>query len=132
MFNPKTLLLVSKNLLKESTDSNFLRTVLNRSYYSCFMEVRKRKGKVKSDEWLTHGKAWKSVNEKNKGLGSKLDLLFAFRKIADYSLESEEKVELRSGAKEKVKIDRKTAENSITLAENFLEGLKAINLPANC
>lgn len=123
LFEPDTLISLAEGLLEEGIAEPKIRTVMNRCYWACFLTVRKKYGKIRSDQWLKHKKAWQKVNGRNKYLGSILDTLYGFRKVSDYSLKEKEETKLRSGAKMKVRINEERAEEAIKLAKQFLSDL---------
>lgn len=120
LLNPQDLLSFSEKLLEDASKVK-VRTILSRCYYSCFLAIKKGMGKLKSTQVLLHKHAWKKVNRNNKALGSLLDELFHYRIVADYSLQKQEVVELRSGVKRTVKINEAYAKKSIKIAKKFFK-----------
>lgn len=102
-----------KNILD---DEALIRTVMNRCYYAVFLVLREKLG---LPENTTHRKVYEEVKRKNIKLAGYLDILWVYRRGADYYLHSP--VVLRGWAiTHRVSFELDKAERCIDIAQRAL------------
>ena len=129
VFNPEELLDVAKDLINDHSESK-IRTICNRSYYSCYLTIKKSKKKVNATDKLSHENAYNYLQSMKKGaLKTYYYDLNRFRVAADYGLHSYQTGEISTSIKQKreppVDLElKKTGEKAIIFAENFIKLFK--------
>jgi hypothetical protein len=89
-FDPKELIDVAKALIINHSESK-IRSICNRTYYSCYLTIKKSQRKVKATEKLKHESAYNYLQSKKKKSGALKNYYYdlnRFRVAADYGLHS--------------------------------------------
>lgn len=125
-FDPEELLDVADDLIVDPKESK-IRTVMNRSYYSCFLTVKKSKKHFEAEDDFTHTDAYKAVLGIKEPYRSAAKSLYTslqvFRAAADYGLSTYQQGKILKGSDKifTVNLDEKNGKKAIKKAREFLD-----------
>ncbi len=119
---------VAKTLITNHSESK-IRSICNRTYYSCYLTIKKSKRKINATQKLNHESAYKHLQSNKKKSGALKNYYYdlnRFRVAADYGLHSYQTGVISTSITLKrqpaVDLDaKKTGIEAIKYAEEFIK-----------